>query len=113
MSIEAPQPEPIPFRELVDTVHQPARLGILTALNECNKADFSYLKRLLELSDGNLGRHLEVLADAELVDVTKEFSGRRPRTWVSITRKGKTALGLQMQAMRSMVARFDTPTGSH
>jgi hypothetical protein len=37
-------------------VHQRARLGILTVLGEARRADFPYLKSLLQLTDGNLGR---------------------------------------------------------
>ena len=70
------------FRELV---HQRARLGILTVLGEADRVDFPYLKALLQLTDGNLGRHIEVLAQEELVHVTKGYEGRRPRTWVEIT----------------------------
>jgi hypothetical protein len=45
-------------------VHQRIRLGILAVLAEAERADFGYLKSVLELTDGNLGRHLEILRDA-------------------------------------------------
>lgn len=54
----------IPFRKFSDAVHQPVRMAILTVLNETETVDFTYLKRLLEVTDGNLGRHLEVLASS-------------------------------------------------
>jgi hypothetical protein len=56
-----------PTAGLRDLVHQRARLGILTVLGEADRVDFPYL----QLTDGNLGRHIEVLASEGLVRVTK------------------------------------------
>ena len=75
--------EPHSTVALDETVHQRARLGILTILQETGTADFSYLKSTLQLTDGNLGRHIEVLAGGGLVHVKKGYEGRRPRTWKS------------------------------
>ena len=94
--------------QLRDVVHQPARLGILTVLAETNRADFPYLKSVLGLTDGNLGRHLEVLAGAGLVTLTKGYEGRRPRTWVEITNEGRGALAAQMAAMKRLVERYES-----
>lgn len=96
-----------PTAELDDTVHQRARLGILTILDESDRADFGYLKRVLGLTDGNLGRHLEVLAEQGLVASEKVFEGRRPRTWVTITPEGRGALTAEISALRALVSRFD------
>jgi DNA-binding transcriptional ArsR family regulator len=93
---------------LNDIVHQPARLGILTVLAETKRADFPYLKSVLELTDGNLGRHLEVLAEAGLVKITKGYEGKRPRTWAEITKLGRGALGAQVAAMKEIVERYES-----
>jgi DNA-binding transcriptional ArsR family regulator len=45
------------------------RLGILAVLAEADQADFGYLKETLELSDGNLSRHLRVLEEAGYVRI--------------------------------------------
>lgn len=100
-------PEPHPTTGLDDVVHQRARLGVLTVLGEVEQADFPYLKSLLQLSDGNLGRHLEVLAAQSLVTITKGYEGRRPRTWVTITKEGRAALAAEMAALRELVQRFE------
>jgi DNA-binding MarR family transcriptional regulator len=99
--------EPHPTSGLDDTVHQRARLGILTILDESGRADFAYLKTVLGLTDGNLGRHLEVLGSQDLVTLEKVFEGRRPRTWVSITPAGRRALAAEIAALRALVRRFD------
>jgi DNA-binding MarR family transcriptional regulator len=108
-----------PTTQLTELVHQRARLGILTVLSECGRADFGYLKSLLELTDGNLGRHLEILADDGLISITKGYEGKRPRTWAEITRDGESALAAQMAAMKQLVQQFesrqvaDHPAPSH
>ena len=94
---------PHPVNGLDDVVHQRARLGILAILNETTKTDFGYLKDSLELTDGNLSRHLTVLEDAKLVDVEKGYEGKRPRTWVKITKLGKKALAYEVEALKTLV----------
>ena len=102
-----PQP-PHPATTLTELVHQRARLGILSILSECGRADFSYLKATLGLTDGNLGRHLEILADDDLISITKGYEGRRPRTWAEITKAGEGALAAEMAAMKQLVKRFES-----
>jgi DNA-binding MarR family transcriptional regulator len=96
-----------PSLRLDDTVHQRVRLGILAVLSEAQRADFGYLREALDLSDGNLSRHLQVLEEAGLVKIEKEFEGRRPRTWVSATHRGRTALESELAAMRELISRVD------
>lgn len=97
-----------PASRLDDIVHQRARLGILTVLKEADRADFTYLRDTLALSDGNLSRHLSVLGQAGHVEIRKTFDGRRPRTWVRATRQGRAALDAEIAALRDLIGRFDT-----
>lgn len=99
---------PHPTSGLNDVVHQKARLGILAVLAETERADFTYLKSMLDLTDGNLGRHIEVLAGSGLVHVEKGYAGKRPRTWVTITRAGRHALAEEMAAIRELLRRFES-----
>ena len=87
------------------------RPGILAVLTEASRADFSYLRDALELTDGNLSRHLAVFEDAGLVKVKKVFEGKRPRTWVQATRRGRAALDAEMTALRELIARLDGGAG--
>lgn len=93
-----------PTSGLDDTVHQRHRLGILTITAE-TRAEFSYLKDALGLTAGNLSRHLAVLEEAGLIKLDKGYAGRRPRTWVRITRKGRTALAAELAALTELVSR--------
>lgn len=94
-----------PTRALDDVVHQRARLGILALLHDAGRADFAYLRETLDLTDGNLARHLEVLAAAELVKIAKTFEGKRPRTFVSATPKGRGAFRAEIAALKMIVER--------
>ena len=96
-----------PIHDLDDDVHQRVRLGILATLAGVSRADFAHLKRELGVTDGNLGRHLEVLNEAGLVKLTRDTSGSRPRTWVSITGHGRTALRKQIAALRKIMAQVE------
>ena len=96
-----------PIHDLDDDVHQRVRLGILAALTGLTRADFAHLKRELALTDGNLGRHLEVLGQAGFVKLTREATGSRPRTWVSITASGKNALRKEIDALRKIMSQIE------
>ena len=91
-----------------EVIHQRHRLSILATLAEADRADFPFLKRSLGLTDGNLGRHLEILSNAGMITLVKGYEGRRPRTWAKITSTGRQALRDELSAMRQLIARIDT-----
>jgi DNA-binding MarR family transcriptional regulator len=92
-----------PTNALDETVHQRHRLGILTITAEAKSADFGYLRDALELTPGNLSRHLTVLEQAGLIQVTKGYEGRRPRTWVRITAAGRSALAAELATLTELL----------
>jgi DNA-binding MarR family transcriptional regulator len=92
-----------PTNGLDDVVHQRHRLGILTITAEADRAEFGYLRDALSLTAGNLSRHLSVLEDAGLVHVEKGYKGRRPRTWVRITGRGRSALAAELDVLARLV----------
>ncbi|HET7012605.1 MAG TPA: transcriptional regulator [Streptosporangiaceae bacterium] len=94
-----------PTNGLDETVHQRHRLGILTITAEAESADFGYLRNALELTPGNLSRHLTVLEEAGLIKVDKGYKGKRPRTWVSITSDGRSALATELAALTELLRR--------
>ena len=78
-----------PYEELGKTFHEPNRLAIMSEL--CAAADglaFVELKDACGLTDGNLNRHLKVLAEAGIIKIKKEFVESKPRTTVAVTAKG-------------------------
>ena len=70
------------------TVHEPARLAILTVLSACDSADFVFLKAATGLTAGNLSVQISRLEEAGLVTVEKMIEHRRTVTTVSLTDDG-------------------------
>jgi DNA-binding MarR family transcriptional regulator len=99
-----------PTSGLNDDVHQRVRLGILAILDGAERADFRYLRETLGVTDGNLGRHLQVLEDGGLITIQKVFEERRPRTWAKLTRAGRVAFRKEVAALRELVAEADRPS---
>jgi DNA-binding MarR family transcriptional regulator len=97
-----------PLRELDDVVHQKVRLSLLVVLVETARAEFGFLRDMLELTDGNLSNHLRVLEEAGLIEVEKGYEGRRPRTWVKITKAGRFALDAELNALKAVVSRLES-----
>ena len=95
-----------PSLALDETVHQRVRLGILAVLSETSECTFAVLRDELDLTDGNLSRHLRVLEEAGLLEIRKGYEGRRPCTWVRLTGKGRTALHHELTALERLVRRL-------
>jgi DNA-binding MarR family transcriptional regulator len=78
------------YEGLDRTIHEKARLSILTSLIAHPKGlRFNDLKQLCGLTDGNLSRHLEVLEQAGFVAIVKSFERNRPLTACRITAEGR------------------------
>lgn len=78
------------YEGLDRTIHEKARLGILTCLiGQPKGLAFSDLKTSCGLTDGNLARHLQVLEEAGLVRSGKRTEGRRAVTLCAITPAGR------------------------
>jgi DNA-binding MarR family transcriptional regulator len=91
-----------------ETIHQPVRLRIMAALTALRAndegLDFSRLKSLTGASDGNLGAHIDQLARAGYVDVSKAFVARRPRTTVKASPAGRAAFARHVAFLRDIIA---------
>lgn len=80
---------PFAYEGLERIMHERARLGVLTALLAHPKGlPFAEIRKLCGLTDGNLARHLEVLEDSKLIEITKT-QDVRPQTLCRITAEGR------------------------
>lgn len=87
-------------------IHQPVRLRIvaaLAALKPDDSVDFSYLKEKLKLTDGNLGAHRSTLEDAGYLTADRSSSGIRPRTFLTLSEKGRSAFLAYRSAIESLL----------
>ncbi|MHA7294964.1 transcriptional regulator [Arthrobacter sp. HLT1-21] len=93
--------------DLDPIIHAEARLRAITTLNEVGERDriaFTKLRKILDMTAGNLSTHLRKLENAGYVEVTKTIEGRTPATFVAITPKGKAAFADYRKALRDLLA---------
>jgi len=79
------------------------RLGIMSILIVNESADFSLIKELLELTDGNLASHIKALEGLDYVESTKQFIGRKPNTKYTITSLGRQAFQEHIDALENLI----------
>ncbi|MCK4234894.1 transcriptional regulator [candidate division WOR-3 bacterium] len=84
-------------------IHSPIRLGIMTILNYLVEASFNYLKKKLNVTDGNLSSHLVKLEEAGYIDIKKKFIDKKPHTSYQITRKGEKALRKYIEQLEGII----------
>jgi DNA-binding MarR family transcriptional regulator len=96
-----------PAGELDDVVHQRVRLGILTIAHEARRVEFGYLRSNLEVTAGNLSQHLSVLENAGLITIEKGYAGKRARTWVTLTKAGRTALAEEIARLKLVISHVE------
>ena len=88
--------------ELDKLLHEPARLAIMTALANCESADFTFLQSLTGLSKGNLSSHLTKLEEAGLALIQKSFVGKIPNTNISLSESGVEAINEHWKRLDEM-----------
>jgi DNA-binding MarR family transcriptional regulator len=89
-----------------ELIHQTTRLRIMATLNALRggaKLEFTELRKLLAVTDGNLGMHLSTLENAGYVEIEKTFVAKKPRTRVSLTRAGRRAFDAHVQYLRDLI----------
>ena len=79
------------------------RLGIMSVLMVNESADFSTLKSLLSLTDGNLASHTRALEELGYIQCEKKFVGRKPNTSFSVTKAGSDAFKAHLQALEDFI----------
>jgi len=84
-------------------IHEPLRLGIVSALAAATRLTFGDLKRMLGASDGNLSVHARRLEEAGYVACEKGFDGRVPRTTYRLTAEGRRALERYLAHMEALI----------
>jgi DNA-binding MarR family transcriptional regulator len=84
-------------------IHERTRLAVVSALAGSGALSFSELKRLLELTDGNLSVHARKLEEAGYVKCSKGFAGRFSRSEYTLTREGRKALKNYLGHMEALI----------
>ena len=92
----------IDFEKLDKTIHEKARLSIMTLLATRPSLAFQDLKSELKMSDGNLITHLRTLVKAGYVAETREIKERQ-QTSYSLTRSGRKAFEEYLSLLEDIV----------
>ena len=79
------------------------RLGIMSVLMVNEWVEYSTLKSLLDLTDGNLASHLRALENIEFVEMKKQFVGRRPQTTYNVTEAGRKAFNDHLDGLEKLL----------
>lgn len=84
-------------------IHEPVRLGIVSALAVNQTMTFNELKELLKTTDGNLSVHARKLEEGQYVSCAKFFAGRVPKTEYTLTAAGRKALETYLDHMEALI----------
>ncbi len=79
------------------------RLGIMSILMVNDQVDFTILKDLLDITDGNMASHISGLEKLGYLKVTKQFIGKKPNTSYAATESGKAAFAEHVKALEKLL----------
>lgn len=105
---------PLP-EDIDDIIHGRVRLSILSFLSTTRRAEFTLLRKTLNITDGNLSLHLKKLEAAGYVALEKAFVDRKPRTTVVLTPEGREALLKYVVGIKALLEGVvqDTTSNGH
>jgi len=79
------------------------RLGMMSVLMVNEWVDFTEMKNLLQVTDGNLASHSTALEKNQYIEIKKEFVGKKPKTSYKITDLGKKAFKEHVSFLEKMM----------
>lgn len=79
------------------------RLGIMSVLAVNDSMDFTGLREVLAVTDGNLASHLRALEDAGFITMEKSFINRKPNTNYKITGPGLESFRDHIKALEQLI----------
>ncbi|MFJ2112885.1 MULTISPECIES: transcriptional regulator [unclassified Streptomyces] len=86
-----------------ELIHPATRLSVVALLATTEWADFAFMRDSLSLSDSALSKQLHTLEEAGYLEIHKEGGGRKRRTKVRLTERGRTAFEGHVAALRAIV----------
>ncbi|TAF69846.1 MAG: transcriptional regulator [Flavobacterium sp.] len=79
------------------------RLGIMSILMVNDWVDFTEMKSLLDITDGNLASHSSALEKGEYIEVKKESVGKKPKTSYRVTNKGRVTFEQHLKSLEKLL----------
>ena len=75
---------------------------MMAMLAAAQKVEFSFVRDHVEVTDSMLSKQMSALEQAGYVKVNKGFVGKRPRTWLSLTKEGRRVFERHLAALREI-----------
>lgn len=88
----------------IDTLlHSPIRLSVISLLMNYEEVEFTFIKKEVGATDGNLNTHLSKLEAAGYIEVWKIFKDKKPVTLHKITEQGVQAFTKYVESLESLL----------
>jgi DNA-binding MarR family transcriptional regulator len=94
----------MPLPGLDPVIHAPVRLQICAILAAADEAEFALVREETGVSESVLSKQVKLLEEAGYVAVRKATLASRQRTWLALTKAGRTAFAAHMQALTRRAA---------
>ena len=91
------------YKKIDEIIHSRIRLAIMAVLINVEDAEFIFLKKQVDTTDGNLSIHLKKLEEAGYISVEKNFVKRKPVSTYKITDKGKNAFETYIKNLEKFI----------
>jgi DNA-binding HxlR family transcriptional regulator len=78
------------------------RLGIMSVLMVSDWIDFTEMKTLLNITDGNLASHSAALEKGAYIEIKKEFVGKKPKTSYRVTNLGRASFVSHLNGLEKL-----------
>lgn len=88
------------MKDLDPLLHSRLRLAIMSLLITNEEVTFPYVVEKTEASRGNVSVQITNLEEAGYLDVTKSFEDKKPKTTLTITKKGEEAMKAYTSALK-------------
>lgn len=87
------------------TFENKVRLGVMSALMVNSPMDFASMKKLLEITDGNLSSNISVLETLGYLEVNKSIVGKKVSTSFTITEEGRKSFNEHLTALEELIGK--------
>ena len=91
--------------DLNPLIHAPIRLQVCAILFATDEAEFALVREETGVSESVLSKQVKLLDEAGYVAIRKAVFASRQRTWLSLTRAGRTAFASHMRALTALADR--------
>ena len=91
------------FNKLDPLLHSELRLAVMSILLSVESAEFVFIKEETAATAGNLSVQIDKLSQANYIEVTKSFKGKKPLTTCKITPVGIKAFEAYVNNLKGYI----------